>query len=30
MATDLALLDLDPKDPLDWNQDRYKDQLVAG
>lgn len=27
---DLALLDLDPQDPLDWNQDRYKDQLVEG
>jgi hypothetical protein len=28
--TDLAVIDLDPKDPLDWYQDRYKDQLVAG
>jgi len=28
--TDLTILDLDPGDPLDWNQDRYKDQLVAG
>jgi hypothetical protein len=28
--TDLTLLDLDPGDPLDWNQDRYKDQLAAG
>jgi hypothetical protein len=28
--TDLTLLDLDPGDPLDWNQDRYRDQLVAG
>jgi hypothetical protein len=28
--TDLIVLDLDPADPLDWNQDRYKDQLVAG
>jgi hypothetical protein len=28
--TDLTILDLDPSDPLDWNQDRYKDQLVAG
>jgi hypothetical protein len=28
--TDLTLLDLDPADPLDWNQDRYKDQLMAG
>jgi hypothetical protein len=27
---DLTVLDLDPGDPLDWNQDRYKDQLVAG
>ena len=28
--TELALLDLDPQDPLDWNQDHYKEQLVAG
>jgi hypothetical protein len=28
--TDLAVIDLDAKDPLDWYQDRYKDQLVAG
>jgi hypothetical protein len=28
--TELTLIDLDPKDPLDWNQERYKDQLVAG
>jgi len=28
--TELALLDLDPQDPLDWNQDHYKDQLLAG
>jgi len=27
---DLTVLDLDPADPLDWNQDHYKDQLVAG
>jgi hypothetical protein len=27
---DLTVLDLDPGGPLDWNQDRYKDQLVAG
>ncbi len=27
---DITLLDLDPGDPLDWNQDHYKDQLVAG
>jgi hypothetical protein len=28
--SDLIVLDLDPGDPLDWYQDRYKDQLVAG
>jgi len=28
--TDLRVIDLDPKDPLDWEQDRYQDQLVAG
>jgi hypothetical protein len=28
--TDLMLIDMDPKDPLDWDQERYKDQLVAG
>jgi len=28
--TDLTVLDLDPRDPLDWNQDRYKEQLEAG
>jgi hypothetical protein len=28
--TDLYLLDLDPKDPLDWFQERYKEQLVEG
>ena len=27
---DITVLDLDPGDPLDWNQDHYKDQLVAG
>lgn len=27
---DITVLDLDPGDPLDWFQDRYKDQLVAG
>jgi hypothetical protein len=27
---DLTVIDLDPGDPLDWNQDRYRDQLVAG
>lgn len=28
--TDLTLLDLDPGDPLDWDQDHYKEQLEAG
>jgi len=28
--TDLAVIDLDPQDPLDWYQDRYKDQLIGG
>jgi hypothetical protein len=28
--SDIALLDLDPADPLDWFQDRYKEQLVSG
>jgi len=28
--TDLTVLDLDPGDPLDWDQDHYKEQLVAG
>jgi hypothetical protein len=28
--TDLALIDLDPQDPLDWNQSRYEQQLAAG
>jgi hypothetical protein len=27
---DITVLDLDPGDPLDWNQDRFKDQIVAG
>jgi len=27
---DITVLDLDPSDPLDWFQDRYKDQLAAG
>ncbi len=27
---DLMVLDLDPADPLDWFQDHYKEQLVAG
>ena len=28
--TDLTLLDLDPGDPLEWDQDHYKEQLVEG
>jgi hypothetical protein len=28
--TDLALIDEDPKDPFDFNLDRYNDQRVAG
>jgi hypothetical protein len=28
--TELALIDLDPNDPLDWNQDLYLNQLVSG
>jgi hypothetical protein len=28
--TDLTVLDLDPKDALDWDQDHYKEQLEAG
>ena len=28
--SDVSLFDLDPTDPLDWFQDRYKDQLVSG
>ena len=28
--TELAILDLDPKDPLDWYQERYREQLAAG
>ena len=28
--TDLVVVDMDPGDPLDWNQSHYKDQLVAG
>src|SRR5271170_5690194 len=27
---DLTVLDMDPGGPLDWNQDHYKEQLVAG
>jgi len=29
-SADLVILDLDSNDPLDWNQDHYRDQLVAG
>jgi hypothetical protein len=29
-GADLALIDQDPKDPFDFNLDRYNDQLVAG
>jgi hypothetical protein len=29
-SADLVIFDLDPNDPLDWNQDHYRDQLVAG
>jgi hypothetical protein len=28
--TDLVLIDMDPRDPLDFYLDHYKDQLVAG
>lgn len=28
--TDLIVLDLNPADTLDWDQDHYKEQLVAG
>ncbi len=28
--TDLIVLDLNPTDTLDWDQDHYKEQLVAG
>ncbi len=28
--TDLTVLDVDSADTLDWNQDHYKEQLVAG
>jgi hypothetical protein len=27
---DITVIDLDPGDPLDWFQDHYKDQLLAG
>jgi hypothetical protein len=26
----VTVLDLDPGDALDWNQDRYREQLAAG
>lgn len=29
-ATDLELVDMDPKDPFDFSVDRWNDQLVAG
>ena len=29
-SADLVVYDLDPADPLDWNQDHYRDQLAAG
>ena len=29
-STDLTVLNLDSDDPLDWSQDHYRDQLVAG
>jgi hypothetical protein len=29
-SADLTVLDMDPGDPLDWNQNHYKQQLVAG
>jgi hypothetical protein len=29
-STDLTVLDLDPADPLDWDQDHYMKQLEAG
>jgi hypothetical protein len=28
--TDLTVVDLDPADPLDWDQDHYMEQLVQG
>jgi hypothetical protein len=28
--TDLTVLNLDSDDPIDWSQDHYLDQLVAG
>jgi hypothetical protein len=29
-ATDLELVDMDPKDPFDFSVERWNDQLVAG
>lgn len=29
-STDMTVLSLDSGDPLDWSQDHYRDQLVAG
>jgi len=29
-STDIIVLDMDSGDPLDWNQDHYREQLVAG
>jgi hypothetical protein len=29
-ATDLELIDSDPKDPFDFSVDKWNDQLVAG
>lgn len=28
--SDLTVIDLDARDPLDWDQDSYRDQLIAG
>jgi hypothetical protein len=28
--TDLTVLNQDSDDPIDWNQDHYREQLVAG
>ena len=30
IATDLELVDMDPKDPFDFSVERWNDQLVAG
>jgi hypothetical protein len=29
-STDLTVVNLDSDEPLDWSQDHYRDQLVAG